>query len=348
MCKSHLHDFLVQLPKVEHHMHLEGSLEPELLFELARRNDITLPQDDEAFASVDALQSRFTRFTSLDDFLHYYFIGMTTLVTGKDFESLAYSYFAKAHSQRVVHAEVFFDPQEHTKRGIKFEDVLNGFKSAQTRAFTDFGLTSELIVCMLRHFTPKECHESYLEALPSLKSGSITGLGLSSSEKGNLPHSYRESYDDARKHGLKVTAHAGEEGDVSYMRSAVEDLGCTRIDHGIKLRDDQELMQRFMREKILITMCPISNLELRCVKDIAELPIREYLDAGVPFSINSDDPAYFGGYIQENYCAVQESFALNIEQWSQIVMNSMILSWCSETRKDDMLRELSNTLSQFA
>ena len=348
MCQDKLHNLLRDLPKVEHHMHLEGSLEPDLLFELAARNKIDLPKDDEAFASIDSLLARYRRFTSLDDFLHYYFIGMTTLVTKDDFEALAYAYFKKAHSQNVVHAEVFFDPQAHTTRGVKFETVLDGFKRAQDRAKEDFELTSELIVCLLRHLPPAECHQAYTEALPDLQNGNIRGLGLSSTEMGNPPHLYKQSYDDAKKHGLRLTAHAGEEADVSYMRSALDDLGCTRIDHGIKLIEDPELLKRFAREKVLVTICPISNVELRCVKNISELPIREYLDAKVPFSINSDDPAYFGGYIQENYCGVQEAFNLSVEEWAEIVMNTITLSWCSEERKDEMLKGLSDALAKYA
>ncbi|KAK5311578.1 adenine deaminase [Exophiala xenobiotica] len=347
MCQDKLHNLLRDLPKVEAHCHLEGSLEPDLLFELAARNNINLPKDDEAFASVESLLARYGRFTSLDDFLHYYFIGMTTLVARDDFEALAYAYFKKAHSQNVVHAEVFFDPQAHTTRGVKFETILDGFEKAQERAKQDFGLTSELIVCLLRHFSPADCHQAYLEALPDLQNGRICGLGLSSTEKGNPPHLFKQSYEDAKKRGLRLTAHAGEEADVSYMRSAVDDLGCRRIDHGIRLKEDPELLKRFAREKILVTICPLSNLELKSIKDISELPIREYLDAKVPFSINSDDPAYFGGYIQENYCAVQQAFHLSVEEWADILINAVALSWCSDERKDEILELLSDTLAKY-
>lgn len=349
MCQDTLHPFLTSLPKCEQHLHLEGSLEPNLLFELASRNKITLPSpsEDPAFENPETLLVRYSRFTSLDDFLHYYFIGMRTLITESDFEDLAYRYFTKAHSQRVVHAEVFFDPQAHTSRGVRFETIVSGFEKARSRAKTEFELSSELIVCLLRHLPATECHEAYLGAKPWLENGTIRGLGLSSTEKGNHPSNFRESYDDARKAGYRVTAHAGEEADVSYMQSAVDDLGCTRIDHGIKLTQDPELMTRFAREKIMVTMCPLSNVELRCVKNVAELPVRQYLEAKVPFGINSDDPAYFGGYIQENFCAVQDAFGLTVEEWAEIVMNSIMLSWCSEERKDEMLKDLRDTLAKF-
>lgn len=347
MCTDKLHNLLLDLPKVEHHCHLEGTLEPDLLFELAARNNITLPKDDPDFESLETLLARYRKFTSLDDFLHYYFIGMTVLLSAADFEALAYAYFKKAHSQRVIHAEVFFDPQAHTSRGVSYETIVQGFTKAQGRAEQDFGLTSELIVCLLRHLPLEDCYDTYLQALPDLKAGVIRGLGLSSTEKGRPPSLFKKPYDDAKTHGLRVTAHAGEEADVSYMKSAVDDLGCTRIDHGIKLRDDPVLMERFAKEKIMVTMCPLSNVELRCVKSVKELPVREYIDNKVPFSINSDDPAYFGGYIQENYCAVQDAFNLNVEEWANIITNSIVLSWCSETRKDEMLKLLADELGKY-
>lgn len=348
MCNDKLHGLLLDLPKVEQHCHLEGTLEPSVLFEVAARNNITLPKDDPAYESVDTLLARYRQFTCLDDFLHYYFIGMSALITAKDFETLAYTYFQKAHSQRVIHAEVFFDPQAHTSRGVSFETIIEGFTNAQSRAKQEFGLSSELIVCMLRHLPAKECHEAYLQALPDLKSGVIRGLGLSSTEKGFPPGLFKETYDDARAHGLRLTAHAGEEGGVENMQSAVDDLGCTRIDHGIKLINDPALLDRFAKEKILLTVCPMSNVELKAAESIKDLPIREFIDRGVPFSINSDDPAYFGGYIQENYCAVQSAFGLNVEEWAKIVTNSIVYSWCSETRKDGMLQILSDMLARHA
>lgn len=348
MCQDKLHEFLVALPKVEQHMHLEGSLEPPLLFKLAEKNKITLPEDDEAFSSVESLLSRYRRFTSLDDFLHYYFIGMKTLIHSSDFEDLAYTYFTKAHSQNVQHAEVFFDPQAHTTRGVALQTLLTGFKRAQERALSDFGLTSELIVCLLRDYTPAECHESYLTFLPDLKSGAIRGLGLSSTEKGRPPSLFKSTFADAVSHDLNLTAHAGEEADVTYMAGAVQELNCKRIDHGIKLSQDPSLMKHFAQSRILCTICPISSKELQIVKKISELPIQTYLDAGVPFSINSDDPAYFGGYIQENYCAVQEAFGLKVTDWQRIVSDAVGLSWCADERKLELMAELEKVMKGYA
>ncbi|KAK5080700.1 adenine deaminase [Lithohypha guttulata] len=344
MCQHDLHQFLCALPKVEQHIHLEGSLEPSLVFELAKRNNTPLPTDDPAYRDIDSLSARYRKFTSLDDFLHYYFINMGTLIHEVDFEDLAYRYFQKAHSQRVIHAEVFFDPQAHTSRGVEFSTIVNGFKKARQRAKEEFGLTSGLIVCLLRHIPPADCHKAYIQARPYLDSGEVTGLGLSSTELGNPPHLFKSSYDDAKAAGFRLTAHAGEEADVSYMRSAVEDLHCTRIDHGIKLPEDPDLLSQFAKERILVTLCPLSNVELRCVKSVSELPIRQYLQSGVPLSINSDDPAYFGGYIQENYCAVQEAFQLSVNDWQGIVQGSIELSWCGQERKEEMSKKLAGAM----
>jgi len=350
MCQGPMHDFLAALPKCEQHMHLEGSLEPGLLFDLALRNNVKIPsaEEDPAFESATSLLQRYRKFTSLDDFLHYYFIGMSVLITPADFEALAYAYFQRAHADNVVHAEVFFDPQAHTGRGVSYEIVMEGFTQAQARAQADFGISSELIVCILRHLPPASGHEMYHSALPHLQSGVIRGLGLSSTEKGNPPSLYQLTYAHAKSQGFNLTAHAGEEAEVDYMASALYDLQVQRVDHGIKLPQDPSLMAEFAQRKILITMCPLSNVELRCVSAVHELPVRTYLDHGVPFSINSDDPAYFGGYVLDNYCAVQDAFSLSVHEWARIVTASIQGSWCSEDRKKAMLEHLNNVLAKFA
>ncbi|KEF57123.1 adenosine deaminase [Exophiala aquamarina CBS 119918] len=344
-----MHQFLEALPKCEHHMHLEGSLTPELLFTLAQRNNITLPSsEDAAFASPETLLQRYRKFTSLDDFLHYYFIGMSVLITAADFEALAYEYFSRAHADGVLHAEVFFDPQAHTERGVAHGTVVKGFKKAQKRAEADFEISSELIVCILRHLPVQDGEMMYREAIPDLETGVIRGLGLSSTELGNMPFLYKETFGDAEKRGFKLTAHAGEEGGVDYMASALHDLHITRVDHGIKLPDDPAVMVEFAQKDILVTMCPLSNVELRCVKSVAELPIKVYLQNGVKFSINSDDPAYFGGYILDNFCAVQNAFALSAVEWSTISWNAIEGSWCSEERKEVLRLKLREVMQRFA
>ncbi|KIW19249.1 adenosine deaminase [Exophiala spinifera] len=350
MCKESMHEFLKALPKCEHHMHIEGSLEPDLLFTLAKRNNIALPapEVDASFASVDTLLARYRRFTSLDDFLHYYFIGMSVLVTAADFESLAYAYFGRAAADGVAHAEVFFDPQAHTSRGVSYATVVSGFRAAQARATADFNLTSELIVCILRHLPPADGAAMYAAAVPDLESGAVKGLGLSSTELGNPPALFTEPFLDAEARGFHRTAHAGEEADVSYMAEALRELHIQRVDHGIKLTQSPEVLAEFVARDVLVTMCPLSNVELRCVKRVADLPIRTYLDRGVKFSINSDDPAYFGGYILDNYCAVQDAFDLSKPEWETIVRNSINGSWCGDDRKKEMISALEQVMAKFS
>ncbi|KAK6387108.1 adenine deaminase [Exophiala oligosperma] len=352
MCKGSMHDFLKALPKCEHHMHIEGSLEPDLLFTLAKRNNIKLPSAsvDPSFESVETLLSRYRRFTSLDDFLHYYFIGMSVLVTSSDFESLAYAYFSRAAtSDGVAHAEIFFDPQAHTSRGVEYSTVVRGLEAARARALADFGLTSELIVCILRHLPAGDGRAMYeTSALPDLESGVVRGLGLSSTELGNPPALFREPFLDAERRGFRRTAHAGEEAGVSYMAEALRELHVERVDHGIKLLESRDdVMAEFVRRRILVTLCPLSNVELRCVERVSDLPVREYLEAGVRFSINSDDPAYFGGYVLDNYCAVQDSFDLTKSEWETIVRNGISGSWCGEDRKQQMIETLEEVMVKF-
>ncbi|KAL8842226.1 MAG: hypothetical protein Q9170_000632 [Blastenia crenularia] len=342
MCKSPLHPFLVALPKCEHHMHLEGSLAPNLLFSLAHRNGITLPHSkhDPAFASPDTLLERYARFTSLDDFLHYYFIGMSALVHAEDFEALAWEYFVRAHTEGVVHAEVFFDPQAHTSRGIEYRTVVDGFVKACRRAESEFGMSTKLILCFLRHLPVSEAAVAFTDAKDDLISGRLAGVGLDSSEKGFPPGAWKVIYDQAKASKIKRTAHAGEEGPVEYIREALEKLDIERIDHGIRLAEDDQLMRDVAQRKIMVTLCPLSNVRLQCVKAVAELPIRKFLDNGVPFSINSDDPAYFGGYILGNYCAVQDAFSLTLDEWKNIAIAAILGSWCEEDRKNDMLSKV--------
>lgn len=346
MCKSSLHPLLVALPKCEHHMHLEGSLSPNLLFLLAQRNDIGLPssEDDPAFASPETLLERYAHFTSLDDFLHYYFIGMSTLVTARDFEELAWEYFKRAHSDGVVHAEVFFDPQAHTARGVEYKTVLDGFLQGCRRAESTFGMSTKLILCFLRHLPVSEAVVTFGEARQDLEAGILAGIGLDSSEKGFPPSGWQAIYQEAKDLKIKRTAHAGEEGPVEYIREAVEKLDVERIDHGIRLAEDEALMRELAQRRIMVTLCPLSNVRLQCVERVADLPVRRFLDAGVPFSVNSDDPAYFGGYILDNYCAVQEAFSLTLQEWSTIATTAIAQSWCEESRKIAMLSELNKVM----
>ncbi|KAJ9638261.1 adenine deaminase [Coniosporium tulheliwenetii] len=349
MCKSPIHALLLALPKCEHHIHLEGALTPSLLFELAARNNTTLPVDDLAFTSPESLRSRYEHFTSLDDFLHYYYIGMSVLILPSDFEALAWSYFQRAAANGVHHAEVFFDPQAHTSRGVAYSTILSGFNAARHRAHEELRMSTELICCFLRHLPPPDCLATFnqAEVQESFENGAVTGIGLDSSELDFPPQLFGELYRKAGEQGLRRTAHAGEEGPAAYIANAIDTLGVERIDHGIKLAEDAELMQRVAESGIMLTICPFSNVLLRCVKSVAEVPIRKFLNAGVRFSINSDDPAYFGGYVLENYCAVQEAHNLGEEEWENICQAGIEGSWCTQERKEELLQILRRVIHDW-
>jgi len=331
-------------------MHLEGALTPAVLFKLASKNNVHLPSDDPAFSDPAALVERYNHFTSLDDFLHYYYIGMSVLVDESDFEALAWDYFKHASADGVTHAEVFFDPQAHLVRGITYETVLSGFMAARMRAEMDFQITSELICCFLRHLPPSNALSTYKldEVQASFKSGQVIGIGLDSSESGFPPELFQDLYREAKTLSLRLTAHAGEEGPAAYIESALRTLDVERIDHGIRLAEDPSLFSIVADRQILLSVCPISNVLLRCVSSVAELPIRKFLDLGIPFSINSDDPAYFGNhYILDNYCAVQDAFDLNEREWSRICEAGIRGSWCSEWRKQEMLAKLRSVVEEW-
>ncbi|KXT11192.1 hypothetical protein AC579_831 [Pseudocercospora musae] len=343
-------DFLRAIPKCEHHMHLEGALTPEVLFKLAAKNNISLPADDGAFTSSDALLARYHTFTSLDDFLHYYYVGMSVLIDASDFETLAWDYFTHAAADGIAHAEVFFDPQAHISRGVPYETVLSGFSAARKRAAAEIGISSELICCFLRHLPVADCRSTFAldKVQESFRSGSVIGIGLDSSEKPFPPEWFEDLYKDAKSLGLRRTAHAGEEGPSEYIQSALDVLRVERIDHGIRLAEDQQLLERVARDGTLLSVCPMSNVLLRCVRQVADLPIRKFLDSGVKFSINSDDPAYFGNhYLLDNYIAVQNAFQLSVADWNTICENSIRGSWCSDTRKAEMLAKLKEVVDTW-
>ncbi|KIW04807.1 adenosine deaminase [Verruconis gallopava] len=351
MCNTKLHDLLVQLPKCEHHIHIEGSLEPSLLFELAKKNGIVLPDDDDAFASPMALKDRYTRFTSLDDFLNYYYIGMSVLVHASDFEALAWAYFSTVASQGLKHAEIFFDPQAHLSRGVEYKTLLQGFEAARQRAEKELGITSLFICCFLRHLPPVDSVTlfDHPDVQASFENKQVVGIGLDSSELPFPPSMFQELYARADKQGLRRTAHAGEEGPAQYIRDGLDLLGIERIDHGLKLSHDEELMAEVAKNEILLSLCPVSNDLLQCVPDVSHVPIRKFLDAGVRFSINSDDPAYFGSnYILDNFCAVQQHHDLSVDDWVRICKNAIQGSWCSDARKDELLALLHETVNNWA
>ncbi|KAJ6004646.1 adenosine deaminase [Penicillium herquei] len=346
MCKSALHSFLLSLPKCEHHIHLEGALTPELVFFLARKNNVALP-DLPHYQSPEALAARYDRFDNLDDFLNIHYANMSVLITEDDFYELAWSYVLAAHADGVHHAEVFFDPQSHTSRDVPIASVTRGYKRAFDRAESEFGITSRLIMCFLRHLPVASAEATFDSANELIRDGSIHGVGLDSSEVGFPPELFTKVFQKAKEAGLRRTAHGGEEGDVSYIRGALESLSAERIDHGIRLAEDQELLKEIAAKGTLLTICPLSNVYLRTAKSVASLPLREFLDSGVQFSLNSDDPAYFGGGILKNYCAVQEAFDFSIDDWKTIAISGVRGSWIGDERKRLLLEKIADAVENF-
>lgn len=346
-CSATMQDFLRELPKCEHHLHLEGTLEPDLLFPLAKRNNISLPQ--EFPQTVEELNVRYTQFKDLQDFLNFYYIGTNVLLTEQDFFDLAWAYFTKVSKQGLKHAEVFYDPQSHTSRGISLATVTAGFERACRQAQEELGITTKLIMCLLRHCTPEDCMSLIDEAESLIRDGSIHGLGLDSAEKPFPPELFTECYAAAKKinGNLQLTAHAGEEGGPEYISNSLDLLNVTRIDHGVNSIKDAELMQRLAREQIMLTVCPLSNVRLQVVKDVSELPLQKFLDNNVPFSLNSDDPAYFGGYVLDNYIAVHTRFGWDLETWCRVAKNGIKGSWCDGKRKDELLAEVDSVYKKY-
>ncbi|MFE5792490.1 adenosine deaminase [Streptomyces sp. NPDC056503] len=310
------------LPKAELHLHIEGTLEPELAFALAARNGVTLP-----YADTEELRAAY-RFGDLQSFLDLYYALMAVLRTPEDFTALADAYLERAAAQGVRHAEIFFDPQAHTARGVPFPTVIEGLSASLDRAEERYGVSTRLIMCFLRD----ESAESALATLEAAKPylDRITGVGLDSAEVGHPPAKFREVYEEAARLGLRRVAHAGEEGPASYVREALDVLGVERIDHGLRCMEDPELVERLARERIPLTLCPLSNVRLRVIDTLADHPLRAMMDAGLLVTVNSDDPAYFGGYAGDNYDAVSDALALTGEQLRTLARHSFEASFLED------------------
>jgi adenine deaminase len=317
--------FIARLPKAELHIHIEGSLEPEMMLGLAERNGVRL-----RYGSVEAVREAY-RFTNLQDFLDLYYQGMSVLHEERDFYDLAIAYLRRAAAQNVRHAEIFFDPQGHTERGISFRTVIDGLWRAVQDAERDLGITSALILCFLRHLDEASAEHTLDEALPWRDR--IVGVGLDSSEKGNPPSKFRNVFDRARELGFLTVAHAGEEGPAGYVREALDLLHVSRIDHGNAAMNDLDLVARLVRERVPLTICPLSNLRLKGVSDLVFHPLRRMLQLNVKATINSDDPAYFGGYVNENFVAIQRALALTREEVATLARNSFLASFCEPRAK---------------
>jgi adenosine deaminase len=327
-----------RLPKCELHIHIEGSLEPDMVFALARRNGIRLP-----YPSVEALRQAY-RFGDLQDFLNIYYQSMSVLVTEQDFYDLAWAYLERAHADNVRHVEMFFDPQGHTSRGIAFATVINGLHRAIVDAGEKLGVQASLIMCFLRHLDEAGAQRTLDQALAF--KDRIVGVGLDSSEKGNPPSKFKHVFARARDAGFFLTAHAGEEGPASYVWEALDVLGCARIDHGNHSIDDASLVGRLAREQVPLTMCPLSNLRLRVVDDLAHHPLRRLMDKGVLVTVNSDDPAYFGGYVNQNYVAISAALALARGDIATIVRNGIKASLMTAADKDKALADVERVLAE--
>ena len=329
------HKWLNSLPKIELHLHIEGTLEPELLFKLARRNSIQLP-----FNSVNEVKKAY-QFSNLQDFLDIYYQGAEVLLHKQDFYDLTWAYLLMCSQQNVIHVEPFFDPQTHTVRGVPFETIVSGIAEALADGKTKLGITSRLIMCFLRHLS----EESAIETLKSSEQFTdvIYGVGLDSAEMGNPPEKFINVFSKAKGMGYKLVAHAGEEGPASYIWSSLDVLNVQRIDHGIRAIDDPDLMLRLIESQMPLTICPLSNVKLRVFDTMASHTILDMLDLGVCVTVNSDDPSYFGGYMTENFLALYDSLELSRDQAIRLINNSIDASFAEDSRK----KELSNLLQTY-
>ena len=324
--------FIRKMPKVELHMHIEGSLEPELMFNLAERNSVPL-----RFKSVDEVREAY-QFTDLQSFLDIYYEGASVLLKEADFYDMTWAYLEKVSSQNVRYSEMFFDPQTHTDRGVPFETVINGIRRAQVDAQEQLGIKSQLIMCFLRHLSAEAAMQTLERALPY--QDWIIAVGLDSSEVGNPPEKFTAVFDEARAQGFLTVAHAGEEGPPEYIWQALDLLKAKRIDHGVRAEGDAKLVRRLADEQIPLTVCPLSNIKLRGFESMADHNLKRLLDLGLCVTVNSDDPAYFGGYMNENYLAVQEALDLDLEDIHRLAQNAIQATFLAQAEKQLLLEEL--------
>ena len=328
MLNEQLHQVLQAMPKAELHIHIEGSLEPELIFELAQRNGVSLP-----YASVEALRQAYA-FTNLQSFLDIYYAGASVLLTEQDFYDMTMAYLRRAAADNVRHAEIFFDPQTHTARGVPFKTVVDGI----WRACQEGPISAALIMCFLRHLSEEEAIATLEEALPFRDK--IIGVGLDSSEVGHPPEKFARVFERARNLGLHLVAHAGEEGPPAYIESALDVLNVERIDHGVRCLEDPDLVARLVREQMALTVCPLSNIKLRVFDVMGESNLRRLLDEGLAATVNSDDPAYFGGYINDNYLAAFDALPLDMNHARRLAKNSFAAAFLEPERKRAYLAEV--------
>jgi adenosine deaminase len=333
---SEIQLLIQRLPKAELHLHIEGTLEPELMFQLAQKNKVTLP-----YSTIESIKKAY-HFNQLQDFLTIYYAGMQVLITESDFYELTKAYLQRCQQQNIRHVELFFDPQGHTERGIAFSTVIKGIVRALNESHSKWGITYKVILCFLRHLSEESAIATLNEAKPYL--AMIDGVGLDSSEIGHPPSKFKRVFLKAHQLGLKRVAHAGEEGPPEYIQEALTLLHIERLDHGNRAIESPSLMTQLKASQIPLTLCPLSNLKLCVIANMHEHPIQKMLDAGLLITINSDDPAYFGGYLNENYFAIQSAFSLSQTVIIRLIKNSFIGSFLSDTEKHTHIQAIDECL----
>ena len=327
-------DYIKKIPKAELHLHIEGTFEPELMFEIAQRNKVEIP-----YQSVEEVKKAY-QFSCLQDFLNIYYAGASVLLYEKDFYDLTMAYFKHCAEENVVHTEIMFDPQTHTKRGVSFETVINGIQKAREDAKEKYGISSLLIMSYLRHLSEEDAFETLEQSLPYKHL--IKAVGLDSSEKGNPPSKFQKVFEASIKEGYVPVAHAGEEGPAEYIWEALDLLKIARIDHGNNCLTDEVLVKRLVDDKIALTVCPLSNLELKVVDDLKDHPLKKMLNLGLKATVNSDDPAYFGGYMNANFLQTADALDLTKEDVKTLVKNSFEYSLLSDDEKQKYLIQVEN------
>lgn len=332
-------EFIKRIPKAELHLHIEGSLEPELMFKLAQKNGISIP-----YKTIDEVKQAY-KFTNLQSFLDIYYAGANVLITEEDFYDLTWAYIKKCHEENIIHTEIFFDPQTHTQRGISFKTVITGIKRALDDAKVEYNITSKIIMCFLRHLSQEDAFRTLKESLCFKKD--IFAVGLDSSELGNPPSKFKEVFEEAKKEGYFVVAHAGEEADASYIYEALDLLNVQRIDHGVQCIQSKELVSRLKKEQIPLTVCPNSNIELKVFQDYSEHNIKTLLDEGLNVSINSDDPAYFKGYLNQNFINLYENLDLRKDDIIKLAKNSFRGSFLKTDEKIYYIQKIDEFVNSY-
>ncbi|WP_417328114.1 adenosine deaminase [Halarcobacter sp.] len=332
-------EFIKKLPKAELHLHIEGSLEPELMFKLAKRNGIEIP-----YKTVEEVKEAYN-FTNLQSFLDIYYAGAKVLIEKQDFYDMTWDYILKCKEDNIIHTEIFFDPQTHTQRGISFETVILGIKEALEDAHKKLGISSKIIMCFLRHLSEEEAFKTLEQSL-SFKEY-IIGVGLDSSELGNPPKKFEKVFNKAKEYGYKLVAHAGEEGDISYIEDALDLLHIERIDHGVQAINSEALMKRLKEEQIPLTVCPNSNIELKVFENYKQHNIKQLLDYGLNVTVNSDDPAYFKGYMNQNFFNLVDNITLTKEDIIKLVKNSFHSSFIDEKLKQEYIKRVDEVVEKY-